>query len=67
MAHSIIWSNEALEDIEGIAMFISRDSIYYAQQVVSRLFLAGESLVEQPGRGHKVPELNNPAIRELFV
>jgi len=35
MAKSVIWSEEALRDIEGIAEYISRDSVYYAQQVAT--------------------------------
>lgn len=38
MAQTLIWSHEALDDIDRIAEYISRDSRYHAQQVVERLF-----------------------------
>ena len=67
MAQTVVWSGEALSDIEGIAEFINRDSVYYAEQVVTRLLEAGESLAEQPARGRIVPEVGSPTIRELFI
>lgn len=67
MAQTVIWSDESLSNVEGIADFIARDSLYYAQVVVSEIFAAGESLRDNPKRGRTVPELNNPAIRELFI
>jgi len=66
MAQPVIWSDESLSNIEGIADFIGRDSLYYAQVVANEIFAAGESLHDSPRRGNMVPELNNPAIKELF-
>jgi plasmid stabilization system protein ParE len=34
MAQTLIWSHEALDDIDRIAEYISRDSPSHAQQVV---------------------------------
>lgn len=67
MAQTLIWSREALDDIDAIAEYISRDSIYYANQVVERLLQLGESLPAQPNLGRIVPELNDPNVRERFV
>ena len=67
MAESIIWSQESLDDIDSIAEYISRDSIYYAQQVVEQIFTAGESLLDNPMAGRKVPELGLEVIRERFI
>lgn len=33
MAYQIVWSLEALQDIESIAEYITRDSIFYAHAV----------------------------------
>lgn len=33
MAQTLIWSHEALDDIDRIAEHISRDSLYHTQQV----------------------------------
>ena len=67
MAQPLIWSREALDDIGGIADYISRDSLYHAQEVVERLVDLGESLSTQPKLGRVVPELNNPRVRERFA
>lgn len=41
MAKTLIWSREALDDIDSIAEYISRDSLFHAQQVAERLFELG--------------------------
>lgn len=67
MAERVIWSQESLDAIDSIAEYISRDSIYYAQQVVEQIFTAGESLLDNPMAGRKVPELDLEVIRERFI
>jgi len=39
----------------------------YAQQVVENIFERVQSLPEQPESGRKVPELDNPNVRECFI
>jgi len=67
MAKSVIWSEEALHDIDLIAEYISRDSVYYAQQVVERIIKTGESVNLYPRSGTMVPELGEACYREKFV
>ena len=67
MAVQLAWSPEALEDIEQIAEYIERDSTWYAQAVVSRLFEVADTLIDLPLRGRIVPEFSNEAVRERFV
>ena len=67
MAGRLIWSPQALDDIEGIAEYIARDSEFYAAVVAQRLFEAPERLTDFPESGRVVPEVNDPNIRELFV
>ena len=67
MAFRLEWSNEALEDIELIATYIEKDSLYYAKSVVSKFFQKAESLKDFPNIGRVVPELNDTTIREVFV
>ncbi len=67
MAQTLIWSQAALDDIDSVAEYISRDSLYHAQQVVERIVDLGESLPAQPRLGRVVPELNSPTVRERFV
>ena len=67
MAQPLIWSREALDDIDNIADYISRDSLTHAQQVVERILTLGESIPAQPRLGRVVPELNDPQVRERFI
>ncbi|MAZ66152.1 MAG: type II toxin-antitoxin system mRNA interferase toxin, RelE/StbE family [Kangiellaceae bacterium] len=61
------WTNAALDDINYIAEYIAKDSIYYAKEVASQLFDLGESAGDFPNKGRVVPELGDPSYRELFL
>ncbi len=63
MAPTLIWSSEALDDIDRIAEHISRDSRHHAQQVVERLFDLGKELPAHPKLGRIVPELGNTMVQ----
>jgi toxin ParE1/3/4 len=67
MARQLVWSPEAVEDIESIATYIERDSPWYAKAVVSRIVAMAESVPEYPDLGRMVPEVGNTAIRERLV
>jgi len=67
MAYKIIWSSNAIKDLEGIGTFIERDSVFYAESTIQKLFEAPQSLIQHPKSGRVVPEINNEMIRELFV
>lgn len=67
MDHQIIWSPNALKDIEDIAEFIARDSVYYAESTVQKIFEAPQPLKQHPKAGRVVPEIGGESIRELFV
>jgi addiction module RelE/StbE family toxin len=67
MDREIRWSPEALEDIDAIAEWVNRDSPIHAASLVDRFAAAAESLTRNAERGRKVPELQDPACRELFV
>jgi len=67
MDYQVIWSPEALEDINEIATFIHKDSPHYAQAVVEHLINASRTLHQFPLRGRKVPELEDERYRERFV
>jgi len=67
MAFKLEWSEEALEDIESIATYIEKDSPIYAKSVVSKFFEKAELLQDFSEIGRMVPELNDEAIREIFV
>lgn len=67
MARLVVWSPEAIEDLEAIAKYIERDSAWYAKAVVSRVVETAESITEFPELGRVVPEIGDSTIRERFV
>jgi plasmid stabilization system protein ParE len=60
MDYVVVWSEGALGDIDALAEYIARDSVFYAQQVVTKIIESGDTLVVQHTRGRAVPELNDP-------
>ncbi len=46
MDYTVRWSPEATEDLESIAKYISRDSDYYAQAVVSKILDTSRTISE---------------------
>ena len=67
MAASLVWSPEALEDLELIAEYIQRDSEFYAAAVVAKLVAKARDIAEFPGSGRVVPEFDDSSLRECFV
>jgi addiction module RelE/StbE family toxin len=67
MAANIIWSEQALDDIDAIAEYISRDSPFYAQRVAEEILDLATSIAEQPKIGRIVPELKHESVRERFI
>jgi plasmid stabilization system protein ParE len=67
MARLLAWSPEAVEDLEAIAAYIERDSVWYANAVVSKIVETAESIPRFPELGRVVPEIGVYAIRERFV
>ena len=61
------WSPEAVEDVESIAEYISRDSQFYAQATVSKMIDFSRSIAKFPKMGRMVPEFNDKKIRERLV
>mgnify|MGYP001334058148 CR=1 FL=1 len=67
MARRVRWSEPALQDLEGAADFIARDSTFYARALVRLAFAASRSLARFPDRGRVVPEFGDDGVREIFV
>jgi toxin ParE1/3/4 len=63
----IYWTDRAKDDLKNIAEFISRDSLYYAEKQVAKLYESVEVLYEHPEVGRPVPEYNMPDLRQLLV
>jgi plasmid stabilization system protein ParE len=67
MARHLIWSPEAVEDIESIARYIERDSPWYAKAVVTSIVTTAESVPDYPEMGKMAPEIGDASIRERLV
>ena len=63
----IVWSPVALRDIESIRAYIAEDSPRVAELVIGRIIQAVERIRICPESGRKVPERNDPEIREVIV
>jgi plasmid stabilization system protein ParE len=67
MAHLVIWSQHAIDDVDSIAAYITADSEAYAASVVREILAKARRLSEFPYIGRVVPEFDDEAIREVFV
>jgi addiction module RelE/StbE family toxin len=63
----ILWTERAKEDLKNIAEFISRDSVYYAEKQLDKLYESVEVLYEHSEIGRSVPEYEMPNLRQLLV
>jgi len=63
----LIWTLQAVEDMEAICNFIARDSPRYAQLFAQRVFSAAERLSLFPSSGRVVPEILQDDIREVLL
>ncbi len=67
MAHEVVWSPRALEDVEAIAIYIAADSTAYAAAVVRKILNTTRKLSRFPFIGRVVPEFDDENIREQFA
>ncbi len=61
----VIWTRQALEDVEAIRLYVARDSDRYATLLVERLVMAVERAGRFPESGRVVPEVGDPTLREI--
>ena len=62
----IYWSPLAVERLENIFEYISKEDNEAAHKLISKIFNKVETLSKFPDRGRKVPEANREEIREVF-
>ena len=62
----IRWTDIAIDNLNDIGDYISKDSFKYAKIVIENLFTSTNLLKQHPRIGRIVPEFNNPNIRELI-
>jgi plasmid stabilization system protein ParE len=61
------WAQRARDALDDAAGYVAEDSIEAAVNLIDRALDAAESLSTMSERGHIVPELDDPTIREVFV
>jgi len=62
----VIWTDNALQDLNVIGDYIAKDSVRYAEITVSKLFSRVDILERNPLSGSLVPEFNYNSIRQLI-
>jgi len=62
----VLWSPQALRDLDAIREYIAKDSAHYAGLTVARIFSAVERLIQFPHSGRIVPERDEHEIREVI-
>ena len=62
----IIWAPQAVQDLEAIRAYISRDSPQYADLFVERIVNAVGLLEGNPRSGRVVPEVGDELLREVL-
>lgn len=67
LVRAVVWAESARDALDTVVEYIAQDSRQAAGQVLDDALDAGASLTSFAERGRVVPELNDPAIREVFV
>lgn len=62
----VIWAPQAIEDVEAIRAYVTRDSPHYADLVVERIVAAVSRLESHPLSGRVVPEVGDESLREVI-
>ena len=62
----VVWSPQALKDLEAIGDYLAREAPAYAQAFVDGAFDAVEVLETFPHSGRAVPEIDDGALREVI-
>ena len=62
----VIWTDSALQDLDDIGEYISRDSVRYAEITVELLFSSVDILEDHLKAGRMVPEFEIQSLRELI-
>ena len=63
----VTWTEQALDDLDSICLFIARDAPRYAELFAARVFGVTERLADFPRSGRMVPEIGRDEIREIIV
>ena len=61
------WTNQALDDLEAICLFIARDAPQVAAVFADRAFQVTDRLADHPSIGRVVPEMHDESVREVSI
>jgi len=67
MAHQIVWSQTAVEDLKQIVQFIGLDDAVAAASLADRILKRIEQAAEFPFSNRAVPEKAEESIREVIL
>jgi toxin ParE1/3/4 len=67
MAHRIVWSRRAVQDLDTLTAYIGADSPAYAGVVLKNIVNKARILARFPRAGRKVPEFDDESVRELIT
>ena len=62
----LVWTRQAVQDLEAIREFIARDSPRFGDLTVDRLVSAADRLNQFPLSGRMVPEFRRKDLREVL-
>jgi toxin ParE1/3/4 len=63
----VTWTEQALENLDAICLFIARDAPRSAELFAARIFRVTDRLEQFPHSGRVVPEIDRQDIREVIV
>ena len=58
----IVWTDQAIQDLDDIGEFIAKDSERYAREVIQSLFESTDLIELHPKAGRIVPDYNIGSI-----
>ncbi|GAP97791.1 type II toxin-antitoxin system RelE/ParE family toxin [Leptolyngbya sp. NIES-2104] len=62
----VVWTEIAINQLQGIYDYIAQTSIAYADQTVDRLTRRSQQIASFPRSGRMVPEFQDDSIREVI-
>ncbi len=63
----IVWTDKSINDLKEVFDYISEDSIRCAHLMVVKIYQKAQIISNNPFLLKKVPEFDDPSIRELIV
>jgi toxin ParE1/3/4 len=63
----VTWTDQALDDLDAVCLFIARDAPRYAERFADRLFETAQHLATFPRAGRVVSEFGREDVRETIV